>query len=135
MFGALGIVLTLVMVFGGYALAGGKMGVILHALPFEMMIIGGAAVGSYVLSNSGDVLKHTLPAIIRAFKGPVWHGKDHEDLLCLLFQLLRLARSSPVELEEHIENPESSAIFQAYPGFWRITRRSRSSPIRCARPV
>ena len=45
MFGALGIVLTLAMVFGGYALAGGKMGVILHALPFEMMIIGGAAVG------------------------------------------------------------------------------------------
>ena len=115
MFGALGIVLTLAMVFGGYALAGGKMGVILHALPFEMMIIGGAAVGSYILSNSGDVLKHTTPAIMRAFKGPVWHGQDHEDLLCLLFQLLRLARSSPVELEEHIENPESSAIFQAYP--------------------
>ena len=43
MFGALGIVLTVAMVFGGYALAGGKMGVILHALPFEMMIIGGAA--------------------------------------------------------------------------------------------
>ncbi|MFV0293221.1 MAG: flagellar motor stator protein MotA [Paracoccus sp. (in: a-proteobacteria)] len=115
MFGALGIVLTLLMVFGGYALSGGKMGVILHALPFEMMIIGGAAVGSYILSNSGAVLKHTVPALIRAFKGPVWHGKDHEDLLCLLFQLLRLARGNPVKLEEHIENPEGSTIFQAYP--------------------
>lgn len=115
MFGALGILLTVVMVFGGYALAGGKMGVILHALPFEMMIIGGAAAGSYILSNSGDVLKHTLPALIRAFKGPVWQAQDHEDLLCLLFQLLRLARSNPVELEEHIENPQDSEIFKAYP--------------------
>ena len=115
MFGALGIVLTVAMVFGGYALAGGKMGVILHALPFEMMIIGGAAAGSYILSNSGDVLKHTFPALIRAFKGPVWHAQDHEDLLCLLFQLLRLARSNPVELEEHIETPEDSEIFKTYP--------------------
>ncbi|WBU63957.1 flagellar motor stator protein MotA [Paracoccus aerodenitrificans] len=115
MFGVLGIVLTLVMVFGGYALSGGKMGVILHALPFEMMIIGGAAVGSYILSNSGAVLKHTGPALVRAFKGPVWQAGDHEDLLCLMFQLLRLARSNPVELEEHIENPESSEIFKIYP--------------------
>ncbi|MFD1796705.1 flagellar motor stator protein MotA [Paracoccus aurantiacus] len=115
MFGAAGIVVTIVMVFGGYALAGGKMEVILHALPFEMMIIGGAAIGSYILSNSGAVLKHTVSGIMRAFKGPAWQGQDHEDLLCLLFQLLRLGRSNAVELEEHIENPESSEIFRAYP--------------------
>ncbi|MDO5640945.1 MAG: MotA/TolQ/ExbB proton channel family protein, partial [Paracoccus sp. (in: a-proteobacteria)] len=115
MFGAFGIVLTIAMVFGGYALAGGKLAVILHALPFEMMIIGGAAVGSYILSNSGDVLKHTLSDLIRAFRGPAWSAKDHEELLCLLFQLLRLARSNPVELEEHIESPADSEIFRAYP--------------------
>lgn len=115
MFGAFGIVLTVVMVFGGYALAGGKIGVIMHALPFEMMIIGGAAVGSYILSNSGEILKRTLPSLLQAFKGPGWQAQDHEDLLCLLFQLLRLARSNPVELEEHIENPQESGIFKAYP--------------------
>lgn len=115
MFGVLGIILTIIMVFGGYILAGGKMGVILHALPFEMMIIGGSAIGSYMLSNSGGVLKQTLPGLIRAFKGPRWHGKDYEDLLCLMFQLLRIARNNPVELEEHIEDPDKSAIFQAYP--------------------
>ncbi|MDO5605154.1 MAG: flagellar motor stator protein MotA [Paracoccus sp. (in: a-proteobacteria)] len=115
MFGAIGILMTVGMVFGGYALAGGKMEVILHALPFEMMIIGGAAVGAYVLSNSGAVLKHTLPALVVTFRGPQWRAQDHEDLLCLMFRLLRLARSSPVELEEHIENPETSEIFGAYP--------------------
>ncbi|WP_134724872.1 flagellar motor stator protein MotA [Paracoccus luteus] len=115
MFGLVGIALTFAMVFGGYILAGGKMAVITHSLPFEMMMIGGAAVGSYLLSNDGATLKHTLPGLIRAFKGARWHEADNTQLLCLLFQLLRLARSNPVELEEHIENPHSSAIFGAYP--------------------
>lgn len=115
MFGLIGIVLTFAMVFGGYVLAGGKMGVITHALPFEMMMIGGAAVGSFLLSNDGPVIKHTLPGIMRAFKGPRWHEADNTQVLCLLFQLLKLARANPVELEEHVENPQGSAIFQQYP--------------------
>ena len=115
MFGIIGIVLTFAMVFGGYILAGGKMAVITHSLPFEMMMIGGAAVGSYLLSNDGATLKHTVPGILRAFKGPRWHESDNTQVLCLLFQLLKLARSNPVALEEHVENPHGSAIFQAYP--------------------
>lgn len=115
MIGIIGIVLTFVMVFGGYILAGGKMGVILHSLPFEMMMIGGAAAGAYALSNDGGTIKHTISGIGRVFKGGKWTEADYQDILCLLFQLLRLARNSPVELEEHIENPESSVIFQAYP--------------------
>ena len=115
MFGMIGIVLTFAMVFGGYILAGGKLGVILHSLPFEMMMIGGAAIGSFLLSNDTAVIKHTLGGLGRSLKGPRWHESDLQDVLCLLFQLLRIARASPVELEEHIENPESSAIFQAYP--------------------
>ena len=115
MFGIIGIVLTFAMVFGGYILAGGKMAVITHSLPFEMMMIGGAAVGSYLLSNDGATLKHTVPGILRAFKGPRWHEADNTQMLCLLFQLLKLARSNPVVLEEHVENPHGSAIFQAYP--------------------
>ena len=46
MFQIIGIVVLFAMVFGGYTIAGGKMGVILHSLPYEMMMIGGAAVGS-----------------------------------------------------------------------------------------
>ncbi|HHY01842.1 MAG TPA: flagellar motor stator protein MotA [Paracoccus sp.] len=115
MAGIVGIALTFAMVFGGYILAGGKMAVITHALPFEMMIIGGAAVGSYLLSNSGGVLKHTVPGIVRAFKGPRWTESDNTQMLCLLFQLLKIARANPLELEEHIEAPAESAIFQAYP--------------------
>lgn len=115
MFGMIGIILTLAMVYGGFVLAGGHFAVILHAMPYEMMIIGGAAVGSYALSNGSDVLKATMPGIMRAFKGPRWSGDDHRDVLCLLYRLLRLARANPVELEEHIEQPHDSEIFHAYP--------------------
>ncbi|MFN4060038.1 MULTISPECIES: flagellar motor stator protein MotA [Paracoccus] len=115
MFGFVGIILTLVMVFGGYLLAGGKMGVILHALPFEMMMIMGAAVGAYLLGNDTHVLKATVGGLVRAFKGPKWTAQDHQDVLCLMFQLLKIARENPVALEQHIENPSESPIFTAYP--------------------
>lgn len=115
MFGIIGIVLTMVMVFGGYLLAGGKMGVITHALPFEMMMIMGAAIGAYLLSNDSHTLKATMGGLIRAFKGPKWTAQDHQDVLCLLFQLLKIARENPVALEQHIETPEESPIFTAYP--------------------
>ncbi|MDO5704157.1 MAG: flagellar motor stator protein MotA [Paracoccus sp. (in: a-proteobacteria)] len=115
MFGIVGIVLTVAMVFGGYLLAGGHMGVILYSLPYEMMMIGGAAVGAYILSNDTSVLKQTVGGIAKAFKGPKWTAQDNQDVLCLMYQLLRIARENPVALEEHIENPEASSIFTAYP--------------------
>ncbi|MFJ1290532.1 flagellar motor stator protein MotA [Paracoccus yeei] len=115
MFGMIGIAVTFAMVFGGYVMAGGKMGVILHSLPYEMMMIGGAAVGSFLLSNETAVIKHALGGLGRSLKGPKWHESDLQDVLCLLFQLLRIARANPVELESHVEDPANSAIFQAYP--------------------
>lgn len=115
MFGFVGIFLTVAMVFGGYLLAGGKMAVIMHSLPFEMMMIMGAAVGSYLLSNDSHTLKATVGGLVRAFKGPKWTAQDHQDVLCLMFQLLRVARDNPVALEEHIERPGKSPIFTAYP--------------------
>lgn len=115
MFGMIGIVITFAMVFGGYVLAGGHLEVIMHSLPHEMMMIGGAALGSFLLSNETATIKHALGGLGRALKGPKWHEADLQDVLCLLFQLLRIARANPVELEAHIEEPASSSIFQAYP--------------------
>lgn len=115
MIGIIGIVIILVMVFGGYVAAGGKMGIIIKALPFEMMMIGGAAVGALVISNDMPAVKHTIGDIGKVFKGPKWKPQDYQDLLCLLYELIRVARSNPMDLEGHIEGPEESAIFQKYP--------------------
>ena len=115
MVGFIGIALIFIMVFGGYLAAGGKMGIILKSLPYEFTMIGGAAAGAFVISNDIPSIKHTLKDLGKVFKGPTWSPQDYKDLLCLLFELIRLARQNPVALEEHIEAPKESAIFQRYP--------------------
>jgi len=115
MFGIVGIVVILVMVFGGFVIHGGHMAPILEALPFELIMIGGAAVGSFLVSNDLAAVKHTAKDIGKVFKGPKWKPSDFRDLLCLLFELIRIARANPVGLEEHIENPDASSIFGKYP--------------------
>jgi len=115
MIGAIGVATTFLMVFGGYLLAGGKMGIILKSLPFEMIMIGGAAIGAFLVSNDMHGVKHTLKDVGKVFKGPKWKPQDYSDALCLLFELLRIAKSNPVELEAHIESPGDSDIFSKYP--------------------
>ena len=115
MIGMIGIVVVFAMVFGGYLAAGGKMGIILKALPFEMTMIGGAAVGAFLIANDGGTVKHTLKDVKKVFKGPHWSASDYRDLLCLMFELIRLSRQNAVAVEEHIENPAGSEIFGRYP--------------------
>lgn len=115
MIGIVGIVIIFVMVFGGYISAGGKIDIILHALPHEMAMIGGAALGAFVISSDMAGVKQAMKDVGKVFKGPQWKPSDYRDLLCLLFELIRLARQNPVAIEEHIEAPENSAIFGRYP--------------------
>jgi chemotaxis protein MotA len=119
MLGVFGIAIIFTMVFGGYILAGGKLGIILKALPFEMMMIGGAAIGAFLISNNITVIKHTGKDIGKVFKGSMWRPADYRDLLCLLFELIRLSRINPVAIEEHVENPQASTIFGRYPKIQR----------------
>lgn len=116
MFPAIGIAVLLVMVFGGFLIGGGSLGVIAHALPLEMTIIGGAAIGATIAGNSGSELKALGGGMARVFKGPR-HGKqDYLDTIFLCARLMKLLRSDgPVALEPHIEDPASSAIFGEYP--------------------
>lgn len=115
MVGIIGIITIFVMVFGGYLAAGGKMGIILKSLPFEFVMIGGAGVGAFLISNDIAAVKHTIKDLGKVFKGPKWKHEDYRDLLCLLFELVRLARQNPVAIEEHIEAPTESSIFSKYP--------------------
>ena len=116
MFQIIGIVLLFAMVFGSYVLAGGKFGVIMHALPHEFMAIGGAGVAAFMISNSLPVIKSSLAGFGKTFAGPKWKKQDYKDLLSLLFQLTKTMKSKGViALESHIEKPAESTIFQKYP--------------------
>tara|TARA_R110002124_G_scaffold158005_2_gene325051 strand:+ start:3171 stop:4043 length:873 start_codon:yes stop_codon:yes gene_type:complete len=116
MFQIIGIVLLFGMVFGGYTIAGGKMGVITHSLPYEMMMIGGAAAAALIMSNSVATLKGLGGSFGRMFGGNKWKKQDYKDLLSLLFQLTKTMKTKGViALESHIEKPAESTIFQKYP--------------------
>ena len=107
-----GLLVTMGMVFGGYIISGGTMGPILHALPLEGMMIGGAGIGSFMVGNGGATLKKAGKGLGHAFKGPKWKAEDYKDLLCLLFMISKLIKTKGViALEAHIENPQESKIF------------------------
>jgi chemotaxis protein MotA len=115
MIGLIGIVIVFATVFGGYLLAGGKMGIIIKALPFETLMIVGAAIGAFAIGNDNGTIKHTIKDMGKVFKGAKWKAPDYRDLLCLLFELIKVARSNPIALEAHIESPKESTIFAKYP--------------------
>ena len=116
MFQIIGIVLLFGLVFGSFIISGGKIGVILEALPHEMMAIGGAAIAAFLISNSMTVIKATAGGFGRVFGGPKWKASDYKDLLSLLFLLTKTMKSKGViALESHIENPKDSTIFSRFP--------------------
>lgn len=116
--GFVGILVVFGMVFGGYIIAGGRMSVIINAAAIELMIIGGAALGAYIIGNPTKTIKMGFKMGLKAMtsKGP--QKKDYVDLLQMLFQLFQLFRKDgPQAVEKHIENPDKSEIFTAYPSF------------------
>jgi chemotaxis protein MotA len=116
MFIVIGIVILLLMVFGGFAITGGALGPVMHAVPHEMLIIGGAAIGAVVTGNSMHELKALGGGFMRAFKGPKHTKQDHIDAIILTTRLMKLLRSEgPVALEAHVQEPNNSAIFAEFP--------------------
>jgi len=112
----IGVAIVLICVFGGYILAGGKIAVVLAALPFEFMIIGGAATGALIAGNSLPVAKKAAGGFLKVMRGAKWGKKDYINLLCLLFQLARLQKQKGnLAIEGHVEQPKESSIFTNYP--------------------
>ena len=103
-------------IFGGYVIAGGKMGPILIALPVKMMIIMGGALGAFVINNEPKVLKSALAGIGRAMKSSKYTKARYMELLALLYDILQKARKEGLmAIESDVENPQDSALFQKYP--------------------
>lgn len=113
-----GIVVILVCVFGGYTAMGGHLEVLWQ--PFEAVIILGAALGAFVIGNTGPVLKQSLKVFGTLMKGPKYNKAAYVELLGLQFSIFKLIQSKGVlALEPHIENPESSSIFSQFPSFMK----------------
>jgi chemotaxis protein MotA len=84
--------------------------------PWELVIIGGAGVGTFLIANPLSTVKDAGRATVEAFKGAVPKEQDYLEVLGVLHSLMReLKTKSRNEVEAHIDNPAESAIFQAYP--------------------
>ncbi len=116
MFVLIGWGIVLVCVFGVYIAHGGNIGVVLKALPFEMISIGGAAGGAFVVNNQPKLLKATLKGLKECFKSSHFNKDRYMELMALLYDLLQKARKEGLmSIEKDVEEPHSSAIFQKYP--------------------
>ena len=116
MFVIIGYVVALGCIFGAYVLHGGNIGVILNALPTELMAIGGGSLGAFVVANQPKVLRATLRAIPGLLKGSKYSKARYMELMALLYDILQKARKEGLmSIEKDVEEPDSSAIFQKYP--------------------
>ena len=110
----IGLVVTLGCVLGGFMAMGGHLQVLVQ--PYEVVVICGAALGTFIVANSMKTVKDTGKGILEALKGSVPKETDYLETLGVLHSLMRELRSkSRSEVEAHIDNPEESAIFQAFP--------------------
>jgi len=111
-----GIVILFVCVFGGYMMTGGSLGVVLEALPHEILTIFGAALAATIIGGSMYSLKKIAGSLGQVISGPKWKPSDYRDLLCLWFLLTKTMKSKGlIALEAHIEKPAESSIFKRYP--------------------
>jgi chemotaxis protein MotA len=115
MFVIIGAVIVLVCVFGAYSVHGSLL-VLMQ--PLEFVIILGAAIGAFIIGNTKANIKQTLKGLKRAFKGPTYKKADYVELLSVLYQLFKLAKTKGMlALEQHVEKPDESTLFNQFPKF------------------
>lgn len=114
--GAVGAIIVIVCVFGAYAAHGGHLHVLWQ--PSEIVIIGGAALGGFVIANPMSTIKIAISKAIHAWFGKGPSKSDYLELLQMMFQLFQIFRKDgPQAVEKHIEDPSKSDIFKNYPSF------------------
>jgi chemotaxis protein MotA len=109
-----GIIVVIAAVLGGFSMAGGHVGALIH--PSEFVTIGGAALGGLIVSAPKKVLIDLIKGVLASVKGSPYNKRAYEEAFKCLYDLLRLARrDGMLALEPHISKPEESSIFAKYP--------------------
>ncbi len=110
----LGYVIVLLSVFGGFALAGGHLAALFQ--PVELLMIGGAAIGAFLVGNNSKAIKATLQALPKLFKGSRYTKNLYMELMTLLFEILsKIRKEGLMSIEGDIDSPEESPLFGKYP--------------------
>jgi chemotaxis protein MotA len=109
-----GCIVVIGAVLGGFSMAGGHIGALIH--PSEFITIGGAALGGLIVSAPKKVLVDLVKGVIQSIKGSPFNKSAYEDAFKCMYDLLRLARrDGMLALEPHVSKPEESTVFAKYP--------------------
>src|SRR5258708_14867827 len=109
-------VVVLAWAIGGYMAQGGPLGA--RYQPFELVIIGGAAIGAFVISNPITVIKRTAAGFGDMMKGVPYSKENYLELLSMLYTVFKMAKSKGMlALEQHVEKPDESTLWQKFPKF------------------
>jgi len=110
----IGFVVVMGCMLGGFVISGGHVLALWH--PSELLVIFGAAMGAFIISNPMKVIKKVGKDLGLLFKGSKYNKQMYLDALSLMYDLLNKARKDGmVALEADVDEPENSAIFQKHP--------------------
>jgi chemotaxis protein MotA len=114
MFLIIGSIVVLLSVGVGFVGGGGSLLLLWH--PLEVLIICGAALGAFLISNPPKVVKASMSGIVALLKPPKYQRQDYVDLFKLLYDILVKARKEGMlAIESHIDDPHASSLFSQYP--------------------
>jgi chemotaxis protein MotA len=115
MFVIIGAVIVIGCVFGAFSVHG-DLRVLFQ--PVEFVIILGSAIGAFIIGNTKSNIKQVSKGLKRALKGPTFKKADYVELLSVLYQLFKLAKTKGMlALEQHVEKPDESTLFNQFPKF------------------
>jgi chemotaxis protein MotA len=114
MFSIIGIIAVFGAVIGGFLMEHGKLAVLLQ--PAELLIIGGAAIGTLLAANPLPLIIKIFQSLIGVMTGSRFTREYYLESLKMLSDIFKFARKSGMaKLEEDVENPEKSVVFSKYP--------------------
>ncbi len=117
MFVIIGMIIVLASVFGGYSIHG-NLSVLFQ--PIELLIIGGAAVGGFIIQTPSRMLGAVIKKVLGVFTGRSTSKKEFIDILALLNEIFsKMRKEGLIAIESDIENPAQSPIFSKYPSIIR----------------
>ena len=109
-----GYLVILGAVFGGFALAGGHLGSLVQ--PVELLMIGGAGLGAFLVANPIKVIKATLKALPSVMGGSRYSKALYVETLSLLYDILaKIRKEGLMSVESDVDAPDQSPLFAKYP--------------------
>jgi chemotaxis protein MotA len=116
MFAIIGIVVVFGCVIAGYLMEKGHLMVLVQ--PAELVVIGGAALGTVLIANPLHIIKQIVGGVMGVLGGSKFTKARYLESLKMMYELFNKARKEGLmALENDVEDPSKSTVFSKYASF------------------